>query len=251
MRVRDLGGERCRAAGLVMAEPQLTGPDPATYKKHDGAPGATPGASPDQASFIGDIQHLGAELFRSVFAVDISKSKPFIKPTPFAITYVLPHVFGGLVPNESFGLSPDLGMTAIPQAVIVPGGADINSETQRLFMLQEAIQREQNVREAAQGWDNERIQTALALARGRAKGSRPQADITVAFLENLLDQRLRKNVFLGPVLTTVAPLPSIESRTQPDGAPSGVNWPSAGGITNALSIFGFIDALVAALPPDP
>lgn len=234
-----------------MADPSQLGPDPSTYTAapNGGVPPLMASAplvpSPGNAGgFLHDVKHLSLELVRAVTALDLTKDKPFVKPTPFAITYLLPHAFGGLLPNEAFGLSPDLGIMAIPQAVIVPGGADINSETQRLYLLQQQIEREENVREAAPGWETERVEEALALARGRAAGNRPQADVTVRFLENLIYQRQLANPFLGPVIAATNPPSTIEQRFPDTAQPGEIVWPP-------VFAGGFIDALAASLPPDP
>ncbi len=73
-------------------------------------------------TFVGQLQRIGTAIGH-LGAIEFRKSVVPIRPTPFAITYALPHAYGGVVNNEFYGIPESQSLLTLPYVVGTPAGA--------------------------------------------------------------------------------------------------------------------------------
>ena len=235
-------------------------PDPSSY--------ASQGAGGDKLSqlILEQLAKLGTladQFTKAGLALEPHKGKVVPGVSRLTLAWLLPQPFG-ITPPQAVGLPEDYLRLPI-------GGVETNFTPKQII-------------EAITTAGPQRIFDMLQLERRRTELFRQLDQVTTDLqLKTRTDQELNDLLALtpdigdpfGPLdiqrraiinernrrqternarerLGLVDPLtPGIESRGENVPDPFAVNWPPAGGIADALSIFGFIDALVAALPPDP
>lgn len=234
-----------------MADQPNLGPDPTTYR----AAGAGGPKLPKLPPVIEDTGKL-IDHFTEFMGGKVRAGKVLPGFNRLIITYLAPQPFGVTKP-QIFGLPEDylpFGLTPkqVVEALEQTGPQDLYNKLQfeqrRDLLLSELdkIDGELNLRQRT---DTE-LETLLKVLPPSLDpfdaGSLGAMAIKREQGRRIAEQNRRDRLQLPPL-----PQPGIETRGDVVTDPAHVDWPTPRGITDALSVFGFIDDLVAALPPDP
>lgn len=234
-----------------MADIPPIGPDPSSYKVPKKLP---PGVDPGAALEEKLLHSLG-------FKVRPGKVLPgfnrlivtYLAPQP--IGFVKPQLLG--LPEDYLrlpfgGPSTNFTPTQIIEAAITASPdriAEMMKFEQKRALLHQELDKIEGELQLKQRTDAE-LETLLKLLPPLGVANDPidlgRQAVVREQIRRQAEVNRRERLQL-PTVTT----PSIETRGEKVTDPAHIDWPAAGGITNALSVLGFIDQLAAALPPDP
>ena len=197
---------------------------------------------------------------RTLAAIDITRARPFVRPTSGAWLYLGPEAIGGFARNEWFHISPHIGPMSAAGALV---DSDIRHEAlraQRLYERGRAISEEAKMRDRYARMSTDQVLEQMSHARNAPFQFVPHVRISPDEYRIAVDTLRQRGIELSPAAALLieqregyARGSLTEGRDDPTspyagawdhGTPSGyIEWPEGG--------TGLIDDLLATMPPDP
>jgi hypothetical protein len=242
-----------------MGDPLNLNPDPTAYRAAGAKPpplippGLKPETTPGDSFFVTFLHSLGVSK-SGAYSLKFNKvALSWLAPAPIGV--VKPQRYG--LPEDYLGFlfsRPDLKFT--PTQVVE---AALNTGPQEVFnLLQQQTRAEQYIaqRQAIinQLELSKKTDAQLNLLLQALPPSLSPLDSASIAAQAIRDEQRRRDIDRAARERLGLPNPpaaNINERAAEQGVTPGVVWPELGALVNVLTGVGFIDALAAALPPDP